>query len=628
MMNETMKLILSLSLGGSILALLLVALKPFIKFKLSKTIQYYLWIVVVVRLIFPFSFENSMMNELFYSDGNSMERSNQLNVQPVKGSEENTSGSSTIPKVAETIASVGVTDDVNHRYFLTLFNKYAIYIWVIGIAIALAINLSGYIKFLKYLKRGNTPARVEEQRMLSLLLKRKERVRLVRNRYVSTPMLIGILWPIIIIPDVAFNEKQVKNILLHELTHLRRFDIGVKWLTMIAASIHWFNPLIYIVKKEINHACELACDEAVIKNLNPAEKQAYGETLLSVVAEDNYPVRVLQATMSEEKKSLKERLVAIMNHNKKSRFIVISSAILLGIFISGGLYLGAGVGMGKDTPAPIYISVEDDIAKEAIIGSYSWHNTQSNSDHPLHFDYQIENTHSVTGNQQLIISTQKLNKDKRYNFTIEEMAIYKDEQLVEMDIVSLTDGYLYLQAPPDAGEYIYTFRLNFKDKGIVNYGFKVRVDMLTYNLPEIAKYKTPYIGNNSKVSAIAGNLPVPDNYFQQRFISMETNALPYKLTVYYEPAPHLDYEGEWPIDTPDTVLEANSRTNALVLFAMIDNLDEVTLAYRVSPSNGELEASKYEKTFTFSRTSFEDTYGDLTVFRDDLNILQDVLTGK
>ena len=76
---------------------------------------------------------------------------------------------------------------------------------------------------------------------------------------------------------------------------------------MIAASIHWFNPFIYLIKKEINHACELACDEAVIKNLSSSEKQAYGDTLISVVAEHKYPLGVLQATMCEEKKSLKKK---------------------------------------------------------------------------------------------------------------------------------------------------------------------------------------------------------------------------------------------------------------------------------------------------------------------------------
>jgi len=122
-----------------------------------------------------------------------------------------------------------------------------------------------------------------------------------------------------------------------------------------------------------------------------------------------------------------------------------------------------------------------------------------------------------------------------------------------------------------------------------------------YDLAEISKYKTPYLGDNSKVSAIVGKLPVADNYFKQQYISMKTSEKPYSLTVYYEPAIDSEYKGEWPITIPESVVERNSRKNALILFNMIDNVDEVTFAYRTSQSSGNLDFSKYDTTFTFQR---------------------------
>jgi len=82
-----------------------------------------------------------------------------------------------------------------------------------------------------------------------------------------------------------------------------------------------------------------------------------------------------------------------------------------------------------------------------------------------------------------------LKSDKQYDFTIEDITVYKDNQLIEFETVepSFKNGNLYIQAPPNAGEYIYTLILNFKDKGTVSYGFSVRVDMLTYNVAEISK---------------------------------------------------------------------------------------------------------------------------------------------
>lgn len=635
MMNETIKLLLSLSLSGSILGILVFAIKPLIKHRVSRTIQYYIWIIVLLRLVMPFSFEDSIMNDIFYSDRSFHEIENQATVSSTERINEYTIGSSLLPNTQENIVIEAYDDDAdNTRYFADVLNQYAIYIWLFGVIVVLTMNLVGYIRFLKHLKQGYIPATDEEKRILEALLKGRKHVRLMRNEFVTTPMLIGIIKPCIIIPDVDFNQSQIKNIFLHELSHLSHFDIVIKWMTMITASIHWFNPLMYFFRKEINNACELACDEAVIKNLSSAEKQAYGDTLISVITENKYSASILQATMCEEKRSLKERLIAIMNHSKKSKLIMILSVVLLGVIIFGALYLGAGVGNEKATPPDIYISAEGEKTKTAIMGSYSWENDGehilADSDHPTNFQYKLDNIASASGKEQLIISTQKLEKDRQYDFTIKDMSIYKDDRLVEFESVdpSFTNGDLYIQAPPEAGEYTYVLRLNYKDKGEATYGFIVRVDMLTYDLAEISKYKTPYVGDNSKVGHIAGLIPVPNKYFRQRYTSMETSNKPYSLTIYYELASNTEYKGQWPIATPDSILEKNSKTNALVVFSMIDNLDKVTFAFRNSQSDGELEESKYDTTFTFERSAFENIYGDLSVFRDDLDALEEVLMGK
>lgn len=662
-MNESFKLLLSLSLSGSILSVLVFAIKPFIKQKLSKSIQYYIWIVVLLRFILPFSFEASIMNELFYGNQTSMVASSQDTVQKSGSTNENRINPSILPSAQESISNKIYKANSNYnKYFINIFNQYVLYIWLLGLIITLTFNLSGYMRFLKYLKQENKIASDKENQILGellkphpqfcinsfgnkfrlplikdgrletskILLKGRNNIRLVRNHFVPTPMLIGILKPCIIIPDTPFTEKQFKNILLHEISHLKHFDIAIKWLTMIITSIHWFNPLMYFIKKEINHACELACDEAVIKNLTAIEKQAYGDTLISVVAERKYPIGVLQATMCEEKKNLKERLIAIMNYNKKSNLIITFSVILLGLVIFTSLYLGAGVGKDKNNPPNLYICAENEKTKVACIGTYSWSyhgiRIQADSDHAKNFKYISSNIVSVTGKQQLVIGTQKLKSDKGYDFTIEQISVYKDGQLIEFETPkpSFMNGELYVMAPPDAGEYIYTLRLNFKNRGTVNYGFVVRVDMLTYDLNEISKCKTPYIGNHVKVLSIVGQLPVPDKYFRQQYISMVTDKKPYKLSVFYESRKGVSNSSEGSTlsnNIPYSYLEKN----ALVLFCMIDNLDEVTFRFRDSQSDDKLDESKYNDGSTFKRAALEEKYGNLSVLGNNLDLLQDIL---
>lgn len=526
-MNETVKLMLSLSLSGSILAVLIFAVKPFIKQKFSKSIQYYIWIIVLLRLILPFSFEDSIMNKLFYGNQTPVITTFQNEVQPMGGTDKNIFNSYVLPNVKENVDNIkeNAANGVNNagvdysKYFKDLFSQYILYLWLLGVIITLIINLAGYTRFLKYLKKGNKPAADKENRILADLLKGRNNVTFVRNHFVTTPMLIGILRPYIVIPDSSFNEKQLKNILRHEIVHFKRFDIAVKWMTMIATAIHWFNPLMYFVKKEINHACELSCDEAVIKNFSSAEKQAYGDTLISIAAENEHSKVVLQVTMCEEKRNLKERLVSIMNHNKKSKIKIIFSISLLGFVIFGALYLGAGVGNSKADLLNLSVDAEDGKTKTALSG--------------------------------------------------------------------------------------------------------------TYDLVEISKYRTPYVGDSSKVSNIVRHLPVPDNYFKQQYISLITANKPYGLNVFYEGKEGASHSSEWPIGNPnDSVIYSNMQKNALVLFCMIDNLDKVTFAFSDSQSERKLDESQYGTKFTFSRASIQYEYGDLSVISKNLASLQDVLTGK
>ncbi|WP_425447251.1 M56 family metallopeptidase [Dethiothermospora halolimnae] len=633
-MNETIKFLLSLSLSGSIIGVLIFTLKPFIKHRLSKKIQYYIWIIVLLRLITPFSVEDSIMNDVFYSNKAPVAIEKQNTIKPMEITSNNIIISTPVSKVQENIVPEIYNDKVNDsRGFIDILNKYAVSIWILGLMTVLLGNLSGYIRFLKQLKTGYRPATDKENKIFYKLLNGRKGVKLVRNRFVTTPMLIGLFKPYIIIPDVDFNEKQLKNILLHEISHLRHFDIGIKWLTMVATSIHWFNPFMHFFKKEINHACELACDEAVIKKLNSSEKQDYGDTLISVIAEHKYSTSVLQATMCEEKKTLKERLIAIMNHSKKSKLIIFFSIILLGFIIFGSLFLGVGVNKEKSSPPNITIRTEGEKTKEAQIGSYSWRtgdeHIQADSDIPINFQYRVNNIVSTSSKEQLIIETEKLKKNKEYDFKVENIVVYKGDKEIEIDIESrVTNSKLYIQSPPDSGEYIYTLELNFKNRGIVTYGFVVRVNMMTYDLEEISKYKTPYLGNHIKTMAIAGLLPVPDRYFIQRYTSMETSNRPYGLTIYYEAkSPTKDGE-KWPILTPKDIIKAKSKTNALVAFSMIDNLDELTFAFRNTKSDGILDKSKYNTKFKFERSYFEEKYGNLSKLSNDLDLLKDILTDK
>ncbi len=331
--SDALSTIIKMTLTGSIVTLLLLFFKPIIKNRLPKTFQYYTWLIVISAFMIPFS---------------------KYIILPIETT------SLPISTIAETVESVVAqeSDNLQEPTIQTsddkiqvpeaktstltgVFSKLTllVIIWSLGVFIFLSINLIGYFSFTWKMLQGNSPARNEETSMLATLHKRPPV--LYRNKLAPTPMLIGVIRPIIILPDKEYTSNQLKNILLHELIHFRRKDIFLKWIMIVANAIHWFNPFIYLVRRELNHMCELACDEGVIKDLTVYEKQEYGNTLISVVAEKRLPNAVLSTTMSEEKKALKERLGAIMNNKNTTRKALIISVLLFAIILCTTILIGA-----------------------------------------------------------------------------------------------------------------------------------------------------------------------------------------------------------------------------------------------------------------------------------------------
>lgn len=541
-MNDWLKLILSLSLSGSILALLLFAAKPFIRYRVSRTFQYYIWLLVFLRLVFPFSLESSLMNGLFFasnSGGNTSVHSDGTSSEDVVQSDTNQAYSKNPPSsvftVQQKVEAGYYNNDTDHAAYLNdLLAQSILCIWLLGVLAALVYHISGYLTFLFRLKQANTPASAQESELLQMQIKtmfhKHKNVRLFRNPFSITPMLVGLFRPSIVIPDIPFTQVQLESILRHELTHLRRRDILLKWFAVIVTSLHWFNPLLLLVKREMNRACELSCDESVISGLDLEQRQAYGETLIAVVAERKYPVGVLSTTMCEEKRTLKERLTAIMNYGRGTKKTVLLSAILFAVLLVTGVVLGAGV--GRDFSGGPAGKLEETSAGNADKGNAS--------------------------------------------------------------------GSISIRAGNKAGAKTGTL-LTGAD----------------YDLSGIAKHKTPYVGNHSKDLSLVASLPLPDTFFIQQYISLKTKEEPYGLTAYYEAAGNDAYPGVWPVLTTGSMLEVNSKLNALVLFTMIDNVSDITFAYRETKSANGLEQDTYDTVFSFSRKEIEDDVGSLSALSED-----------
>ncbi|MDL2300829.1 M56 family metallopeptidase [Lachnospiraceae bacterium OttesenSCG-928-D06] len=314
--SEIMEIFLKMSFVGSVVALGLFIVKPVIKDRLSKSCQYYMWFVVLMALILPLS---------------------QIIVLPESSASSNHIISFT--PIYNTVQQISYTTSEEPAPFLTIATIFFI-LWQLGIYIFLCFNIICYLLFACRLKKNSIPASSHEMELLQKVARKGSVPCLYTNSMVTTPMLIGIFCPRILLPDKKYTETQLQHIFLHELTHFYRYDIVMKWLWIFVGALHWFNPMVYLIRREFDRACELACDERVIKNLDTKEKQNYGNVLITVAANNKNKMTVSN-TMCRDKKLLKERLGAIMKYKTFSKKTMVLSGVFLMVLLCGTFYLGA-----------------------------------------------------------------------------------------------------------------------------------------------------------------------------------------------------------------------------------------------------------------------------------------------
>ena len=337
-MNEFMKILLSLSVSGALLLLFILGLKPLYKNRFSKRWQYYVWIIVALRFLLPFTPDTTIVGSLFEKFDTATVM-NEIPTSPNVPVFVNPGNSESEPiQTNREITTAAMREPLN--IYVCLF-----FIWSALAMVLFVRKITVYQGFIQYIKAGNKE--VSDIKILNLLsdceekLNIKTRVELSRNSLIASPMLIGFFRPRIILPVGELEDKELSYIFVHELTHYKQRDMFYKWLIQIVVCVHWFNPFVYLLEKEVNKSCELSCDEKVISILNEKAKREYGDTLISFLKSNNlYKSSLASVTLTEGAEQLKERLGAIMKFRKKSKVVIaitsiFTAAVCVCFFVTG-----------------------------------------------------------------------------------------------------------------------------------------------------------------------------------------------------------------------------------------------------------------------------------------------------
>ncbi len=335
MLNDIFKSVLISTFSGSVLVLVIMLLKPITRRIFGYKWNYYIWLIVLLVMIFPFSVKQYKEFDI------SLEKTNEvlINEIDVKPKNDNIIQKNNIQNTTDKNVKVNNTDIIQT-------------VWILGVFITLLINIISYLKMLIKIKKYSVLISLPE---IKRYTKRKLSARVCQN--ISSPFIIDIFNPILVLPDIEFTNIQLDNILRHEITHLKRNDIIYKWFSVFVRCIHWFNPFAYYISKQINIECEISCDLSVVEHMNKAEKIDYVNTIIDILSVNSKNRNIHVLKMAESKKMLERRFIMIKNNKKTSKIMSIIS-VLMSIIILSSTAFANGIlsGIIKDEYAALVIN--------------------------------------------------------------------------------------------------------------------------------------------------------------------------------------------------------------------------------------------------------------------------------
>ena len=320
---------------ASIAILLMIPLRKIFRKQLGNSAICFGWFLVAIRLLCPLSLPNPFIREIrpaFLSDGTIRPIAGQIKVRLVDA----------IGDVGRLFWQAGNKEGYSRMQAAAvgLDNGYPRNIaWIImigAVCVLLWFAFSNF-RFRKKLRAGRIEEISGDLKEMYLNLCRERKVRPVPV-YFTDPVpgacLVGVFRPFIVLPVITAPED-VKNVLTHEICHLKNRDHIWNILRMLCCAIHWFNPLVWLAASMSRTDSELRCDDRVTEAMDEQERKDYANVLVYAAARKNMPgIGVMATGMTMTGKRLKNRVVAVIQNRKPIRaFAIIFIAVAFTCFV-------------------------------------------------------------------------------------------------------------------------------------------------------------------------------------------------------------------------------------------------------------------------------------------------------
>jgi len=249
--------------------------------------------------------------------------------------------------------------------------------WVIGETLVMLWGGGAILMFIRLLlshrqlkQWRNNVEDAEDDRLLSecvdtLGVKKLPRLKIKSG--LTSPVVTGILKPTIILPvsSKQWSEETKKMAILHELGHIHRRDLWIRFAADIACVLHWYNPLVWWLRSRLLSQCEYACDAFVVSS--GVSRRCYITALCDVVESalnEPRPVGILAMTDHAPLKLRVDRLLGGVQISK-SWIAIIAAVVTMSTALGLSLVRPAAVVEILGEEKPVYTQEEINLRHSA-----------------------------------------------------------------------------------------------------------------------------------------------------------------------------------------------------------------------------------------------------------------------
>lgn len=351
MITDLFLSVMGISASVSLIIMILLLLSPLLNKRYAVKWKYWIWIFLAVRLLIPYSgIDGWPVVDIV------PQTERQDSLQTTEGIVDHPPGQTVMPRriivsIPEPLTTSITAHEKSNPGF-TMLDTIA-FIWITVSLVFLCFHLIGYFYYKQQVRRGGK--RIKDVCVMRQVyeLKRELQIRpsvcVVAYSRASSPMMTGFLRPVVILPDVHYDAEKLYFILKHEMIHWKRKDVSVKLLLAATNAVHWFNPLVWVMRKEAVIDMELSCDERVVQGAGYAVRKAYTETILSVIHQQCTRGTMISTQFYGGKQIMKKRFQNILSKKRKRNgAAVLVCAILLTVCLGTMIGCSAAREKGED----------------------------------------------------------------------------------------------------------------------------------------------------------------------------------------------------------------------------------------------------------------------------------------